>query len=139
MPARSSRPSRAPPYDLVFGDAFNDFQIPYHLTTREFAQKIRNLLKPDGLYLALIDRMRGAGSWPPWSGLCRRYSPTSTWSRTSPGRWRPAQTYVVAASATPLDPERLRTVRGQGPDGEAAVRIMPRDAMEDWLRGRIRS
>ena len=46
-----------------------------------------------------------------------------------------AQTYVVAASATPLDLERLRTVRGQGPDGEAAVRVMPRDAMEDWLRG----
>ncbi len=47
-------------YDLVFGDAFNDYQVPYHLATREFAQKVRGLLKPDGLYLALvIDRMRG--------------------------------------------------------------------------------
>ena len=28
-------------FDLVFGDAFNDLQIPYHLTTKEFAQKVR--------------------------------------------------------------------------------------------------
>ena len=27
-------------YDLVFGDAFNDFSVPWHLTTREFNDKI---------------------------------------------------------------------------------------------------
>src|SRR5262249_10411802 len=27
-------------YDLVFGDAFNDFSVPWHLTTREFNEKI---------------------------------------------------------------------------------------------------
>jgi spermidine synthase len=127
----------SPPYDLVFGDAFNDFQIPYHLTTREFAQKIRNLLKPDGLYLALvIDRMRGGRFMASLVRTLREVFPhvyvVADVVRTMAPR---AQTYVVAASATPLDPERLRTVRGQGPDGEAAVRIMPRDAMEDWLRG----
>mgnify|MGYP002143997307 CR=1 FL=1 len=40
---------------LVFGDAFNDLQIPYHLTTKEFAQQIRALLKDDGLYLVAPD------------------------------------------------------------------------------------
>lgn len=43
-------------YDLIFGDAFNDYSIPYHLTTREFAQKLRSHLRPDGIYaLNVID------------------------------------------------------------------------------------
>jgi len=43
-------------YDFIFGDAFNDLSIPYHLTTREFAQQMKQLLKPDGLLIAnLID------------------------------------------------------------------------------------
>jgi len=43
-------------YDFIFGDAFNDLSIPYHLTTREFAHQMKALLKPDGLLIAnLID------------------------------------------------------------------------------------
>jgi MFS family permease len=38
-------------FDLVFGDAFNDFSVPYHLTTREFDRTVARHLKPDGLYL----------------------------------------------------------------------------------------
>ncbi len=46
-----------------------------------------------------------------------------------------AQTYVVAASATPLDLDRLRSAPGPDPDGETAVGVMPADALEEWLRG----
>ncbi len=38
-------------YDLVFGDAFNDLAIPYHLTTKEFFQIVHDHLAPGGLYL----------------------------------------------------------------------------------------
>jgi spermidine synthase len=41
-------------YDFIFGDAFNDLTIPYHLTTKEFGERIRSLLKPDGLFIANI-------------------------------------------------------------------------------------
>ena len=34
-------------YDLIFGDAFNDFSVPWHLTTREFNEKIAKMLTPD--------------------------------------------------------------------------------------------
>lgn len=37
-------------YDLIFGDAFNDFAVPYHLTTLEFNQKIKEHLTPSGFY-----------------------------------------------------------------------------------------
>jgi spermidine synthase len=41
-------------YDFIFGDAFNDLTIPYHLTTKEFSALIRSLLKPDGMLIANV-------------------------------------------------------------------------------------
>jgi spermidine synthase len=47
------------PYDLVFGDAFNDFGVPVHLTTVEFHRLLKSRMKPDGIYaLNLIDDSR---------------------------------------------------------------------------------
>jgi MFS family permease len=37
--------------DLVVGDAFGGLAVPWHLTTVEFAEDIRRVLRPDGLYL----------------------------------------------------------------------------------------
>jgi hypothetical protein len=44
-------------YDFVYGDAFNDFSVPWHLTTKEFSEKIEKLLHPtEGVYqVNLID------------------------------------------------------------------------------------
>lgn len=48
-------------YDLIVGDAFNDFSVPYHLTTLEFDRQVAAHLKPDGLYLInIIDGREGA-------------------------------------------------------------------------------
>ena len=30
-------------YDFVYGDAFNDLSVPWHLTTLEFSTKVRDL------------------------------------------------------------------------------------------------
>ncbi len=39
-------------YDFVYGDAFNDLSVPWHLTTREYSTKISQLLTPkEGVYL----------------------------------------------------------------------------------------
>ena len=44
-----------PQYDFVYGDAFNDFSVPWHLTTRDFTSKVRELLDPErGIYLVNI-------------------------------------------------------------------------------------
>ncbi|MFA5413012.1 MAG: fused MFS/spermidine synthase [Patescibacteria group bacterium] len=37
-------------YDLIFGDAFNDFSVPYHLTTLEFGKVVKEHLAPGGFY-----------------------------------------------------------------------------------------
>ena len=41
-------------YDFIYGDAFNDFSIPAHLTTREFLQDTHDLLTDEGVYQANI-------------------------------------------------------------------------------------
>lgn len=45
-----------PRYDFVYEDAFNDYSVPYQLTTKEFNDKIAQILAADGIYMInLID------------------------------------------------------------------------------------
>ena len=38
-------------FDIIVGDVFHDVAIPEHLVTREFAELVRERLRPDGIYL----------------------------------------------------------------------------------------
>jgi spermidine synthase len=45
-----------PKYDFIYEDAINDYSVPYQLVTREFNQKIADILADDGAYMVnLID------------------------------------------------------------------------------------
>jgi hypothetical protein len=47
-------------YDVILGDAFHGFSVPYHLTTKEFNDRLRSHLSPDGIYmLNIIDGRSG--------------------------------------------------------------------------------
>jgi len=37
-------------YDFVYGDAFNDFSVPFHLATMEFDAMVQALLTPTGVF-----------------------------------------------------------------------------------------
>jgi MFS family permease len=41
-------------FDVVYGDAFNDFSVPWHLTTHEFNAMLGNMLTPEGVYMINI-------------------------------------------------------------------------------------
>ncbi len=41
-------------YNFIYADAFNDFSIPWHLTTLEFLQKTHDLLSEQGVFQANI-------------------------------------------------------------------------------------
>lgn len=41
-------------YDLIFTDAFNDLSIPYHLTTKEFVEELKQILTPQGILLSNV-------------------------------------------------------------------------------------
>ena len=53
-------------YDFVYGDAFNHYSVPWHLTTREFDEKIHALLDPqEGVYLVNIIDVFARAEYPP--------------------------------------------------------------------------
>ncbi len=52
-------------YDVIFVDAYNDLSIPYHLTTKEFARQLRNIMNPNGILLTnIIDNFQKGAFLP---------------------------------------------------------------------------
>jgi predicted membrane-bound spermidine synthase len=52
-------------YDIIFGDAFNDISIPYHLTTREFIELQKQHLRPGGCLASnVIDNVPSGDFFP---------------------------------------------------------------------------
>jgi spermidine synthase len=127
--------SSAGQYDLVIGDAFNDLSIPYHLTTLEFDQQIKRVLKPGGFYLALvIDKMNGGRFIPAYTDTVSQVWPAvqvladnDTFSTSA------ASTFVVTAGDEPIAPSALSSVHGQGPGGSVTTHIMNGEQMHQWL------
>jgi spermidine synthase len=98
-------------YDLIMGDAFNDYSVPYHLTTREFNERVKEWLADDGLYMVnMIDGPR--------RDFLRAYTATlrQTFSHVyvAPAirTWResPRITFVIIATETPLDLDRFERI-----------------------------
>ena len=51
-----AHPGSVPPFDFIVCDSVSDYSVPYQLTTKEFLADVKQLLKPDGLYVMnLID------------------------------------------------------------------------------------
>ena len=97
-------------YDLIYADAFNDFSVPFHLTTVEFNQTVSKWLAEDGIYLVnIIDG--------PKAKFLSAYTYTlrQTFKYVYAGidarNWRKYRsTHVLAASNTPLDFEAMEQV-----------------------------
>jgi hypothetical protein len=80
-------------YDFVYGDAFNDFSVPWHLTTREFSERVRALLDPQsGVYLVNIIDIYTRAEFPPLTRsadrgetLCGELPPEELFRSLTPG------------------------------------------------------
>jgi spermidine synthase len=126
-------------YDFIFGDAFNDLSIPYHLTTKEFAMQLKGLLKPDGLLLAnVIDSFKKGAFMPSYirtleevfgKGNVHLITLTSDYEKIG------ISTCVVVASPKRLDMEDfIKTVKGKGE--ERTSHVMPQDQLQEYLKER---
>jgi spermidine synthase len=107
-------------WDLIYGDAFNDLSVPWHLATLEFARKVHDGLAEDGVYLLNVVDDPGA---PRFVGaivatLRRVFASVEVLGiDREPGR---PETFVVVASDRALDLSEL--VRAD-PAGERAAGI----------------
>jgi spermidine synthase len=126
-------------YDIVYGDAFNDVAIPYHLTTLEFDRLIHRSLKPDGILMANIidDFDRGEFLRASVNTLRRVFEHVYVfalgrlWLTGGPG------TYVVVASRAPIDVDEFARFDGPRTTVEKISAVMPREDLARFLaRGR---
>jgi MFS family permease len=96
-------------YDVVYGDAVNHYNVPFHLTTRELNESLKKLLAPRGLYLLNVideyESLRFVSALAHTLRASFRHvvlfvdkPPTSRYYRS---------TFVFAASDAPLDASRL--------------------------------
>ena len=127
-------------YDFIFGDAFNDLSIPYHLTTKEFAMELKRLLKPDGLLLAnVIDSFKKGTFMPSYirtleevfgKGNVHLITLSSDYDHIG------ISTCVVVASSQRLDIDDF-VKTGKGKDGkEMTSHVMPQDRLQQYLMER---
>jgi spermidine synthase len=126
-------------YDLIMGDAFNDFSVPYHLTTKEFNDRVRAWLEDDGLYFVnIIDGPRG--------DFLRAYAHTlqqtfrHVYLAPTIESWREASrsTFVLIASDTPLDRTAFETIDAGDGVPLLARRLLSDDELDALLaEGRV--
>jgi spermidine synthase len=126
-------------YDLIMGDAFNDFSVPYHLTTQEFNDRVRAWLADDGLYVVnIIDG--------PWGSFLRAYTHTlrqtfrHVYLAINVASWRQAtrSTLVIVASDTPLDLAVLADIDGGDGDPQLSRQLLTGDKLDALLaEGRV--
>ncbi|HEX9015952.1 MAG TPA: fused MFS/spermidine synthase [Chloroflexota bacterium] len=121
-------------YDLVLGDAFNDLSVPYHLTTLEFDQRLKDSMKPDGFFLAnIIDNPKRGDFLRPYVNTLKKVFPHVTVAAVGEGWKSYAQnTLIVVASGVPLDEEKmLSTLRQLGKD--PVTRVMSEADLDAYL------
>jgi hypothetical protein len=121
-------------YDLILGDAFNDFSVPYHLTTKEFNDRVRAWLEDDGLYVVnIVDGPRGDFLRAYVHTLRQSFrhvvlAPTlESWGQAS------RSTFVLLASDVPLDQAELLAVDGGDGDPMLARQLLSEGEVDDLL------
>ncbi|MFK7802026.1 MAG: fused MFS/spermidine synthase [Anaerolineae bacterium] len=121
-------------FDLIVGDAFDDFSVPYHLTTTEFNELVKSWLKSDGIYMVnLVDGREARFVRSFVFTLQQSFEhvylvPTSI-------NWResPRTTFVVTASDTELDIDQLASYRLFEDNGKFVANLMSAEELESFL------
>jgi spermidine synthase len=127
-------------YDFVFGDAFNDLSIPYHLTTREFTMQLKSLMRPDGLLMAnVIDSFQKGHFMPSYIRTLEEVFGKGNVHLLTLGTdydTMGISTYVVLASPQKLDLGNfVTTIQGNGKE-EMNANVMPSDRLQQYLKER---
>jgi len=122
-------------YDLIIGDAFNDLSVPYHLTTREFNEQIRVLLKDNGIYAVnVVDKLHSGRFLRAYVNTLQQNFPYVYLIEDGP-EWEDdsRKPHVVVGSFQPLSDAVLRDANVQAGQSYLTSHITPDDTLISWL------
>jgi tetratricopeptide (TPR) repeat protein len=106
MEKRNGR--QIPQYDVVYEDAISDYSVPYQLTTREFNDKIVQILTDDGVYMInLIDTYYVGSFVGAVIGTLQKTFPYVYVITEEHTHWAPWSTFVVVAAMREINFENL--------------------------------
>jgi len=109
-------------WHLVYGDAFSDVAVPWHLTTREFVGRLAQAVVEEGAYLLNVVDATGGGRF---LGAVVATTRTSFDHVEILGLGEPSdgrETFVVVATHRPVDLDGLRR---PDPASKDATRTLP--------------
>lgn len=103
-------------FDVVVGDAFSSLSVPWHLTTQEFLEEVRDKLDVDGLYIMnVIDRKQARFVHAELQTLSKVFPHVAVAAPPDYLALEDAGNFVLVGSMKPLDTQALRA---NLPDGE---------------------
>jgi len=121
-------------YDMIFGDAYKNYSIPYQLTTYEFNQQVKGLLKSNGIYITnLIDKLHSGKFLRAYVNTVQQ---TFSYVYLIPGSttWEDDNrlTHVIVCSMQPLSSTALNEASARA--GFATPVIASEDTLTSWLK-----
>jgi spermidine synthase len=97
---RESPPDR---FDFVVGDAFGGVSVPWHLTTRETAEDIQRVLRPQGIYAVnVIDYPPNRLAHAEFATLASTFAHVAVMAAPTSLANRTGGNFVIVASDAPL-------------------------------------
>ncbi len=122
-------------YDAVLGDAFHGFSVPYHLTTKEFNDRVLAHLSPNGIYmLNIIDGRSGVFA----RSILRTMQETFPYVAAIPvienyQDWV-RNTWVLIGSRQPLDHEAYTEATAATPRPDIALHVWDGKKLAEFLK-----
>jgi spermidine synthase len=96
--------------DVVVGDAFTGLTVPWHLTTVEFVEMIRDTLAPGGFYTVnVIDRPEARFARAEAATLSEVFGNVAVFAPESYFTGARGGNYVIVGSDDPIDMEEVRS------------------------------
>jgi len=119
--------------DLVVRDAFRAAEVPAHLCTAEFASEVREILRPDGVYLLNVaDGVPFRNLGADLAALCDVFAQLAVVSEPSVFRGRRHGNLVVIASDAPLP---IEAIARRVADGAVQGRVRENGEARAMARG----
>ena len=126
--ARIGVRSASGPFEVIIGDAFSGRSVPWHLTTQEFIEQLRDRLDPSGVYvLNVIDHPPLAFVRAELRTLAEVFEHVAVVARPGPVAGEFGGNYILAGSAIPFD---AAAIAERVTDGEV---VLVDDEARAWI------
>ena len=125
-------------YDIVAGDVFNDLSTPFHLTTMEFDQLVKDNMSSNGIYMInIIDDFQNGRYIPSFIHTLKQvfkhvslFSSSENWDNLG------ISTFVIAASDRYIDPQEYKQLMQQSGSGTLSAYPASESALDKYLAER---